>query len=244
MNTQTKVAVILAGGLGKRLRALVSEVPKPMAPINNKPFLEILIDFWINQGIEQFIISVGYLKGSVKSYFGKSYKNKSITYVDEEAPLGTGGALKKVLNEIQNLKTPFLVLNGDTFFDINLNKFESFHLRKKSDFSFALFKTQNNPRYLQFKKNDEDKIISLEKNNSSNEIFSNGGAYLITDKNFILNYSSSKKSFSLESDLIMNNFSQKNLYGYYSDGFFLDIGLPSDYERAIKIFDVNTDKFK
>lgn len=238
MLVKTKVAIILAGGLGKRLRSVVSNVPKPMAPINNKPFLEILMDFWINQGIEKFLISVGYLKESIINHFGKKYKNIPIEYIHETSPLGTGGALKKVINDIENICTPFLVLNGDTFFEINLNEFENFHQSKNADFSFALFKTENNPRYLQFITNQNSKIISLKKNDTSVDVLSNGGVYLVSDTRFITNYNI-KPTFSLEMDLIQTSLHNKNFYGFFSEGFFLDIGLPSDYKKANKLLNVN-----
>lgn len=238
MLVKTKVAIILAGGLGKRLRSVVSNVPKPMAPINSKPFLEILMDFWINQGIEKFLISVGYLKESIINHFGNKYKNIPIEYIHETSPLGTGGALKKVINYSENICTPFLVLNGDTFFEINLKEFENFHQSKNSDFSLALFKTENNSRYLQFITNENSKIISLKKNDASIDVLSNGGVYLVSDTRFITDYST-KSTFSLEMDLIQNSLYDKNFYGFFSEGFFLDIGLPEDYKKANKLLNVN-----
>ena len=116
-----RTAIILAGGLGTRLRQLVSNVPKPMASVNGRPFLAHLMDYWIGQGITQFIISVGYLKESIINYFGNEYQGIKIEYSEEESPLGTGGG---VLLAIKNIKSDdyFVLLNGDTFFEVDLRE--------------------------------------------------------------------------------------------------------------------------
>ena len=108
-----RTAIILAGGLGARLNNTVPNLPKPMAPINNRPFLEHQMDYWIGQGINRFILSVGYLKDLIIDHFGDKYKKASIEYAIEHKPLGTGGGL---LLAAKNITEPFLVLNGDTFF--------------------------------------------------------------------------------------------------------------------------------
>ena len=115
-----KTAIILAGGLGTRLREAVPNLPKPMVPIHNRPFLEHQMDYWIEQGITRFILSVGYLKDIIISHFGNSYKSVSIDYAIETSPLGTGGAL---LLAAKNLNETFLVLNGDTFIEVSLDGF-------------------------------------------------------------------------------------------------------------------------
>ena len=103
--------------MGTRLRSAVPDLPKPMAPIKGRPFLEYQMDYWINQGVNQFLISVGYKKEAIVSHFGASYKGAQVKYVMEEQPLGTGGGL---LLAAQDLDEPFLLLNGDTFFEADL----------------------------------------------------------------------------------------------------------------------------
>jgi D-glycero-alpha-D-manno-heptose 1-phosphate guanylyltransferase len=124
------VAYILAGGLGTRLRSVVSDVPKPMAPICGQPFLKLLLNFWIKQGITKFIISVGYLKEKVISFFGKEHNGIFIEYFEEDTPLGTGGALI-ILSK--RLKEDFIVINGDTFFDVSLPQLKKFKRKKKQE---------------------------------------------------------------------------------------------------------------
>ena len=93
-------AIILAGGLGTRLRETVPNLPKPMVPIHNRPFLEHQMDYWIEQGITQFILSVGYLKDIIINHFGNSYKGVSIDYAIDTSPLGTGGEFFCLLQKI------------------------------------------------------------------------------------------------------------------------------------------------
>ena len=114
------IAYILAGGYGKRLKKVVPNLPKPMALIEKKPFLEYLLDYWIDEGVTKFIISVGYLKDIIIKHFGNKYKNIPIEYFVEKSPLGTGGGLIFISNQLSD---PFIVLNGDTFFEVSLKEY-------------------------------------------------------------------------------------------------------------------------
>ena len=140
------MAFVLAGGLGTRLRSSVSDVPKPMAPVDNKPFLEYLIKFWISQGISKFIISVSYMRDSIINYFGDNYEGIKLEYFIEKDPLGTGGGLIKTAKE--QLDT-FVVINGDTFFEISLNELKLFKNKTKAEVVIALFKSNDRSRYAQ-----------------------------------------------------------------------------------------------
>ena len=108
-------AVILAGGLGTRLRSVVSDVPKPMAPVGGRPFLEYQLEYWINQGISRFVLSVGYRHEAITEHFGSRYKGVELEYAVEEQPLGTGGGLLLAAEKLKQ-DTPFLLLNKDTYF--------------------------------------------------------------------------------------------------------------------------------
>ena len=124
--------------MGTRLRNAVSDVPKPMAPINGRPFLEHQMDYWIDQGITRFILSIGYKKEVIIEHFGSSYRQAKIEFVEEETPKGTGGGL---LLAVKKEQFPVFVLNGDTFFKVNLAIIEKFHNEKKSDWTLSLFKS-------------------------------------------------------------------------------------------------------
>src|SRR2546425_12065025 len=114
-------AIVLAGGLGTRLRSVVADVPKPMAPIGGRPFLEYLFDHWIGQGIRRFTLSVGYRHETITGHFGNAYRGVALRYVVEEAPLGTGGALLRTLGAFPG-EAPVLLLNGDTYFPVDVER--------------------------------------------------------------------------------------------------------------------------
>src|SRR5665213_1516478 len=114
-----KEAIILAGGLGTRLRPLISDVPKCMAPINGKPFLHYLLENFKNKGIENFIFSVGHLHEMIEEYLIKNYAHLNYKIALETEPLGTGGAIKSACGKTS--QTNILVCNGDTFYNIDVD---------------------------------------------------------------------------------------------------------------------------
>ena len=111
-------AIVLAGGLGTRLRSVVSDLPKPMAPIGDKPFLEYILKYLQKNGIKRAVLSVGYKWETIKEYFGDKFENIELIYSVEDEPLGTGGAIKKAMNQVKNSQV--YIINGDTLFDVDL----------------------------------------------------------------------------------------------------------------------------
>ena len=111
-------AIILAGGLGTRLRGTLPDLPKPMAPVAGRPFLAHQLDHWIAQGVVRFVLSVGYRAVAISNHFGDRYRGVPIDYVVEPAPLGTGGALALAATKLRS-NEPALLLNGDTYFDVD-----------------------------------------------------------------------------------------------------------------------------
>ncbi len=225
--------IILAGGLGTRLREAVPNLPKPMAPINNRPFLEYQMDYWIDQGINHFILSVGYLKDVIINHFGENYKDAYIEYAEELEPLGTGGGL---LMASKNLTEPFLAINGDTFIEVNLDELWSFHVQKKSQWTFSLFKTDQFSRYMSMDVDLNGEIFSLKSKKNQLDGLANGGVYLIEPKVLSsLGYKIGDK-VSLEDNLLANYISKGGkLFGKEFKGRFIDIGVPEDYFRSPKI---------
>ena len=226
-------AIILAGGLGTRLKKVVQDLPKPMALIRGRPFLEYQMDFWISQGVTKFILSVGYLKQTIIDHFSDSYNTASINYSVEDEPLGTGGAL---LFAAQGLTETFLVLNGDTFFEVNLNNLIVFHKKQQSELTLSLFKSNQFGRYMGVDLEDNGEILSLQSGGNELTLLANGGVYLVNPSALKrLNYKPYTKS-SLENDLLPKFISLGGgLYGFESSGKFIDIGVPEDYYRAQKI---------
>jgi D-glycero-alpha-D-manno-heptose 1-phosphate guanylyltransferase len=229
-------AVILAGGFGTRLRSVVSEVPKPMAPINGKPFLEILINYWIIQGVNNFILSVGYKHEIIENHFGNNYRNLDIKYLVEESPLGTGGALIKAISNFK-IEQPFLLLNGDTYFEVSLESLEAFHNLKKSAFTFSVFKSNNLERYLGLNVNDEMQVLPVESKEVGNESkFVNGGVYIIDPSIININNFEMDHFYSFENDILPEIMKEHPaIYACEFDTTFIDIGVPEDYFKANKI---------
>lgn len=229
--------IILAGGLGTRLRSVVKNVSKPMANVDEKPFLQYLLDFWISNGISNIIIAAGYKSETIINYFKCSYKNIPINYSIEEEPLGTGGAFIKATKLLKS-NNDFLVTNGDTFFKIDLNKFKNFHKSKECLISIALFENNNTQRYKSFQLDKEFKIIKTKSIKTKKQLV-NGGIYLFK-KSILnnLNFLNKKgNKISLEDD-IFNHFIKINskVYGLFFDKPFIDIGLPYDYKLSKQFF--------
>lgn len=130
--------IILSGGLGTRLNGILKNIPKVMAPINNKPFLEYIFDDINNQGIERVILATGYKKEYIRDYFGDNYKNISIEYSEEESPLGTGGAIKKALDKTN--EDNVIVMNGDIYTKLDYNELYKSHQNSNSKVTLALKK--------------------------------------------------------------------------------------------------------
>jgi D-glycero-alpha-D-manno-heptose 1-phosphate guanylyltransferase len=224
------VAVILAGGLGTRLRSVVSDVPKPMANVLGRPFLEYLMDYWIAQGVSRFIVSVGYKRELIIEHFTNSYRGTEITYVLETHPLGTGGGM---LLATQKLKRPFLLLNGDSFFKVELHKLIEFHENKDSEWTLSLFRANERDRYGGVEIDQNGQIHSFRPAKSVIHDLANGGVYYINpnvmrNSNFILG-----SKYSLEVDILPKLIDEKRkFFGMEFDAQFIDIGIPKDYFEA------------
>ena len=227
-----KEAIILAGGLGTRLKSKVSELPKSMAPINGVPFLQYQLDFLNKYQIKTVYLAVGYLSEIIINYFGDEYKGIRIYYSHEDEPLGTGGAISKALLKTETEK--ILILNGDTMFQLELDKFYESHSKSKAKFSMALKPLKNFERYGVVKLNKDSRVIGFEEKEFQKKGLINGGAYII-EKSILTSYSFPKKH-SFEKEFLELKFRELNFNGFKSDGYFLDIGIPDDYDQAQKDF--------
>ncbi len=226
-------AIILAGGMGTRLRSAVPDLPKPMAPINGRPFLEHQMDYWIGQGVERFVVSVGYMKEVIMDHFGVSYRATPLTYVIEEEPLGTGGGL---LLAAQGLSESFIVLNGDTFFEVDFNELLKFHAEHASEWTFSLFRTNEVGRYMGMDLKADGEIVSLKLGTVEQWRLANGGVYLINPSVLAKMKLGQGQKLSLEDDLLPVFMTQGGkLYGLEFPGSFIDIGVPDDYFRAAEV---------
>jgi NDP-sugar pyrophosphorylase family protein len=219
-------AVILAGGLGKRLGNLTANCPKPMIKVKSKPFLEILISYLKAQGIKQIVLSVGHYADIIISHFGDGSRfGVDIVYVREDVPAGTGGFL--VLGK-QYLENYFLVLNGDTIFDINYSDFYQFLRNKKAIGSLALRRVENANRY-GFVHLDNGRILDFKEKQNNEQGLVNGGVYIFEKE--IVKYAK-KLPFSIETDLFPILINSGQLFAKEYVGVFIDIGIPPSLFKA------------
>lgn len=220
-------AIILAGGKGTRLRSVVSDMPKPLAPINNIPFLTYIIHFLKKEGIKHIVLSVGYKWEMIKEIYGNSYEGINISYAVEETALGTGGGIALALKETK--QDDILILNGDSFIDFNLNDFYLFHKKENSRLSFVLKEMKDFERYGSVEVN-ENKIIEFKEKKFITQGLINAGAYIA--KRDIFNGLNLPERFSFEQDYLEKKVSEGCFYGYKTNGYFIDIGIPEDYNKA------------
>lgn len=224
-----KEAIILSGGFGTRLREVVSDVPKSLAPVNNKPFLDYLLRYLEYYQIENIVLALGHKSEQVVAHYGDKY-----TYSIEKEPLGTGGAIRLAMQKCKH--TDVLVLNGDSFFDIDLKRFYNKHIEAISDFSLALRKVQDAARYGTLKLGEMDQIKEFKEKTGKNEPgIINAGIYIL-DRAEFLDQTPANKPFSIEKDFFEKKVRQTNVYGFIFDAYFIDIGIPADYASAQNYF--------
>lgn len=224
----TNEAIVLAGGLGTRLQHVLPDIPKCMAPIKGKPFLTFVLDYLENQNIDKVILSVGYRKEHIINYFGKSYRSLKIIYSIENEPLGTGGAIKQALDYCSD-KLAYIV-NGDTCFKPDLAAMSNLHQKAEVDITVAVKYMADTSRYGLVVADQNGKIVEFrEKDKLSAGGWINGGIYLIKKTVFD---TFQQQKFSIENDVFKVLCDKLNLQAFQTDAFFLDIGIPEDYDRA------------
>ncbi|MFG5095637.1 MULTISPECIES: D-glycero-D-manno-heptose 1-phosphate guanosyltransferase [Campylobacter] len=216
--------IVLAGGLGTRLKSVVQDLPKPMAPINGKPFLTFVLEYLKKQGITEVILSVSYKYELIQEYFKEEFEGMRIRYNIEKELLGTGGAIKDALKLIQNQA---YVLNGDTIFDIDLKKLAL----NNGKICIALKQMQNFDRYGTVNVDDQGIVTSFEEKVFKKQGLINGGIYLL--KKDIFDEFDLEKKFSFE-EFLQENFKLLKIQTQIFDDYFIDIGVPQDYKFFVK----------
>lgn len=227
-----KEALILAGGLGTRLRSVVADTPKCMAPVAGKPFLHYVISSLQQNGIENFIFSVGYMHEVIEAWLRNNYSTLNYIISLEEEPLGTGGAIKLACNKA--LEKNIIVANGDTLYKTDCNLLSQFHKEKNAACTLNLKPMVNFDRYGVVDLNEDHSIKSFKEKQWYQSGLINGGMYALNVDQFLKEALPQK--FSFESDYLEKNIFPANqnpkLYGIIQDEYFIDIGIPEDYERA------------
>ncbi len=225
---QIKEAIILAGGLGTRLRESVPDLPKCMASVAGRPFLGYVIDHFRMQGIQEFIFSLGYKSEVIEKWLKEDYDTLQYKIVIEEEPLGTGGAIQLALQKATTEN--ILVANGDTLFKVNVPELLEVHQRSKGECTLSLKPMKSFDRYGVVELEKNGKINSFKEKKYYEEGFINGGIYLLNKEKFLQHSFSNK--FSFEQDYLEKYFTTCNFFGSIQDVYFIDIGVPTDFKKA------------
>jgi D-glycero-alpha-D-manno-heptose 1-phosphate guanylyltransferase len=220
-------AIILAGGLGTRLQSVVGDLPKCLAPVAGKPFLSYLLDSSKKQGIKKFIFAVGHKSDQVESFVKKSLPEGSYIFSTEEEPLGTGGALYKACSLAQGPHV--IVINADTFFGIMYSNLTIIHELRKADCTLALKPMQAFDRYGAVEI-EKQLVTGFGEKKFRKDGLINGGVYALSVAPFL--QKSFPASFSFEKDYLEKNYRSGKFLAMVSDAYFVDIGIPEDYQQA------------
>jgi len=221
-------AIILAGGLGTRLRDAVPDLPKCMAPVAGRPFLSYVIDYLRMQGIERFVFSLGYKSDIIEEFLQKEYPTLDYTSVVEQEPLGTGGAIHLAIQKAFSKNV--VVANGDTLFKISLHDLFKTHHDNDAECTLALKPMQNFDRYGKVDISDNATIISFREKQFYIDGLINGGIYVLNREKFLLR--SLPQKFSFEKEYLETFCREGKFYASIQNGYFIDIGIPQDYQRA------------
>ncbi|WP_143310495.1 nucleotidyltransferase family protein [Chitinophaga vietnamensis] len=224
--------IVLAGGLGTRLRSVVADKPKCMAPIGDQPFLHYLLYYLHQQGITHAVLSLGYKSEQVISWCESQQLPLRISFTVEPEPLGTGGGIVYAMQKVNGNKV--FIVNGDTYFDVDLRAFDAFHNSRKSRLSLALKPMQHFDRYGTVTLNAQQQITAFHEKQFCEAGLINGGIYL-THKDY-LHQLLLPAQFSFEKAVLEPQAAAGDIYGFTSDTYFIDIGIPEDYAAAQQHF--------
>jgi NDP-sugar pyrophosphorylase family protein len=221
-------AVVLAGGMGTRLRSVVADLPKVLAPVAGRPFLTYLLDQVADAGIQRVVLSTGYLAEQFADVIGGRYRNIQIVYAHEEQPLGTGGAIRFACGFAD--ADQLLVMNGDSYCDADLPSYIDWHVDGGNDVSLMLAKVNDTSRYGTVEMDEGGRITAfIEKRPESTAACINAGIYLF--RRAMLEQFPNGPS-SMERDVFPVWLRERSMMGWVTEAEFIDIGIPSDYQRS------------
>jgi D-glycero-alpha-D-manno-heptose 1-phosphate guanylyltransferase len=219
-------AVVLAGGFGTRLKKVVPDLPKPMAPIGGRPFLEILLSTLARKGFTRVVLSLGFMSEKIISYFGDNYQGMELIYEVESKPLGTGGAIRAALTHC--LADHAFIFNGDTYLDLEVDELESLW-RERHNPVIVVREVPDTSRFGRVDMNDGCVTRFLEKGEAGFGLI-NAGCYLLPKHgldDFLLG-----QTFSIETEFFIKYLECVRFEGFITKGRFIDIGVPEDYAFA------------
>ena len=223
-------AVILAGGLGTRLRSMVPDLPKPMAPVGGKPFLAWVLEDLHQQGIRRAVLAVGYRWESIRDYFGTAHAGLALNYSVEADPLGTGGAIRQALDMCS--AEHVFVVNGDTYLKLDYAAMMQAHLAAGVPLTLSACALNDVGRYGALEIRDGRVTGFLEKGRQGSGRI-NGGIYVM--QRGLFGGSNMPEKFSFETDFLMPRIGDLTPLAYPVENTFIDIGVPEDYVRAAAI---------
>ncbi len=223
-----KEAIILAGGLGTRLRETVPGIPKCMAPVAGRPFLFYVINYLRSQGVEKFVFSLGHLHTQIEEYLAAEFSTLRYQCSIEEEPLGTGGAVLQA--GTKTTEKYVAVMNGDTLFRANLQKAFLFHDHHMAECTLLLKPMKKFDRYGAVELNGEQMVTGFLEKQFFETGYINGGVYILNIPKFLDEEFPDK--FSFEKDYLEKYSDKRRIYGLVQDNYFIDIGIPEDYKRA------------
>lgn len=221
-------AIVLAGGLGTRLRSAVPDLPKCMAPVNGRPFLSFVMKHLQQQGISRFIFSLGYRSEAFTSFISGMLAKESYKLVIEKDPLGTGGAIQLAIQHAQTENT--VVVNGDSIFAVDITQLAAFHQQKAAECTLSLKAMTDFDRYGVVELNQNNSISLFREKQAYPAGLINGGVYLLNKTAFL--EKALPEKFSFETDYLQRYYKEGKIFGMEQDGYFIDIGIPEDYRRA------------
>jgi D-glycero-alpha-D-manno-heptose 1-phosphate guanylyltransferase len=230
MTSHPEEVIVLAGGMGTRLATVVSDVPKPMAPVAGRPFLEYLFPMLARAGVRKVVLSVGHLWEVILAHFGNHWLGMDIAYAVETVPLGTGGGIKLAFEKTQ--ADDVLVLNGDTLFLHDLLQHWECHQASKGEaiISLALKEMQDFDRYGTVELRKDGRIKAFREKQPMERGLINAGVYIVNRK--LWDLVEVPEKFSFEKDILERHVHDLQFMGFKHDGYFIDIGIPEDYARA------------
>lgn len=221
-------AVVLAGGLGTRLRGVVADLPKAMAQVAGRPFLEILLDQCARKGFGRIVLSVGYLAQTIRAHFGDAYAGMQIDYAVEDSPLGTGGAVRLALTRCASDHA--FVFNGDTYLDLEFDAVEA-HWQRHHRPIIVCRSVADTARYGRVQLDDSrSRLIGFSEKGLAGPGLINAGCYVL-GKNQLDGFAPGSV-FSLETDFLARSTQSVHFDVFVTAGHFIDIGIPDDYAKA------------
>jgi len=225
-----KEVIILAGGKGTRLKSVVKDIPKPMAPVANRPFLAFILDYLAQYPIEHVVLSVGYRWDAIKEYFGQTYKGIRLSYAVEKIPLGTGGGIKLAAEFCSS--EDIFVLNGDTLFDVNLMSMWKALNFNSLTLGIGVKKMFEFDRYGTLSFDNQGYITHFFEKQYRSQGWINGGVYLL-NRQYLFDLPLPEK-FSFEKEILEKRFAQDRfrIFSETTSAYFIDIGIPTDYDKA------------